>query len=367
MIKIDGDYISDDVIKLWHTETYIKKINEKVGTEANGMYDEQVKRNFNSYNFAFDTYENMFTKKWAKLSAGCVLEVADAIYANMITQGFCIVRPPGHHAHASVASGFWFLNNVAIVARHIQKNYDVKKICIFDWDVHFGDGTAAIFESDPSVLFISIHKFMNGNFYPGPSGSVKRTGDGKGKGFNISVPFDVNEMGNDEYIYVCENLVFPIIEEFKPEILLISAGFDSAEGDPLGQFKLTPSGYAYMTQRLLEICPKIIAVLEGGYDLKAITKCSEAVVRVLKGQKLPIEEIEANQSLEEMYMNSQPHKEAKRVVTSVAKYVHKKWDCVQQLVVRSRKATEEEAKLKHDKDKINIPEMPPELVRKTTI
>lgn len=155
---------------------------------------------------------------------------------------------------------------MALAARWAQKKHGVGKVCIFDWDVHFGDGTAAIFESDPSVLFISLHRFNNGKFYPGPAGSAKKTGDGKGRGYNISIPFDVNGMGNDEYIYVCENLAFPIIEEFKPELILISAGFDSAEGDPLGGFKLKPSGYAYMTQRLMEICPKVVAVLEGGYN-----------------------------------------------------------------------------------------------------
>lgn len=208
----------------------------------------------------------------------------------------------------------------------MKKQYGVKKVCIFDWDVHFGDGTAAIFDSDPSVLFISPHRYEGGKFYPGGgAGSAKKIGCSEGKGYNINIPFDVTGMGDDEYIYVCENLAFPIIEEFQPELILISAGFDSAEGDPLGGFKLSPAGYAYMTQRLMELAPKTVAVLEGGYNIEVIAECAEAVVRVLQGQKLPIEEIKANRSVDEMYMNAKPHDEAKRVVGAVAKQIHKVW------------------------------------------
>ena len=348
MLKIDGNLVSEEVLLLCHKEAYTMKIDQQVGMDD---YDPlelvPLGRNKNSYTFQFDTYENKWTNHWAKLSAGSVIEVIDSLYADMIKSGFCIVRPPGHHAHATTAAGFWFFNNVGLAARYAQKNYGVKKVCIFDWDVHFGDGTSSIFESDPSVLFISPHRYENGKFYPGgAAGSAKKIGDHEGKGFNINIPFDVAGMGNDEYIYVWENLAFPIIEEFEPDLILISAGFDSAEGDPLGGFKLNPAGYSYMTQRLMELWPKVVAVLEGGYDLDAITNCSEGVVRSLLGQKLPIEEIGATESADQMYMNARPHDEAKRVVASVAKHVHKTWKWVEQHVIRSRKTTQEEMIIK---------------------
>ena len=253
MIKIDGDLIDDSVLKLCHGEAYLIKVESKVGVDLEDPFNPKpIKKNTNTYTFHSDTYENKWTKYCAKLSAGSVIELMDALYTYSIKSGFCIVRPPGHHAHPTTASGFWFYNNVALAAKYIQKKYEVKKICIFDWDVHFGDGTAAIFESDPSVLFISPHRYEGGKFYPGGgAGSAKKIGEKGGKGFNINIPFDVSGMGNDEYIYIWENLIFPIIQEFAPEIILISAGFDSAEGDPLGGFKLTPAGYAYMTQRLM--------------------------------------------------------------------------------------------------------------------
>ena len=125
-------------------------------------------------------------------------------------------------------------------------------MCIFDWDVHFGDGTSEIFKSDPTVLYVSIHRYEDGKFYPGgKEGSELNIGEGDGQGYNLNIPFNEVGMGNDEYLYVWENLVFKIIQEFNPEIIMISAGFDSAEGDPLGGFKLTPIGFSYMTQRLM--------------------------------------------------------------------------------------------------------------------
>jgi histone deacetylase 6 len=365
MVKIDGDYATEDSLMLCHKESYLMKIEGKVGMdEEDPLHSKPLRRNKNSYSFNVDTYENKWTTSWAKLATGSVLEVVDALYAQQIKAGFCIVRPPGHHAHTSAASGFWFFNNIAVAARHAQKTHKVEKVCIFDWDVHFGDGTAAIFETDPTVLFVSPHRYQSGKFYPGGSaGSAKSIGLKEGRGFNINIPFDVTGMGNDEYIYICENLVFPIIEEFKPDLLLISAGFDSAEGDPIGGFKLTPPGYAYMTQRLMELWPKVVVVLEGGYNLESIANWSEAVVRVLQGEVLPIEAIGATKNTEEMYMSCKPHDEAKRVVGSVVKNIHKFWRCVEHLVVRSRKTTEEEDELRETIDGLGLLTMN----RKTTI
>lgn len=169
-----------------------------------------------------------------------------------VDSAFCIVRPPGHHATCSNIAGFCFFNNVAVAARYAQKEHGVKKVCIFDWDVHVGDGTSNVFYDDDSVLYISIHRFDNGVFYPGPIGKHTNVGEGKGRYFNINFPFNVDKtmktlVGDSDYIYACESIFFPIIKEFNPDLLIISAGFDSALGDPLGQIGVTPVGFTYMT------------------------------------------------------------------------------------------------------------------------
>jgi len=167
-----------------------------------------------------------------------------------------------------------------------QKELGVKKVVIFDWDIHVGDGTANVFYDDPSVLYISIHRFDLGKFYPGPAGKHERIGEGAGRGYNVHFPFNVQPsqkdlIGDRDYIYACEQVFFPIIKEFNPDLMIISAGFDSALGDPLGGIGVTPTGYAYMTQGLRNLCKKTAVVLEGGYDLEALEKSSEAVIRTL--------------------------------------------------------------------------------------
>ena len=230
---------------------------------------------------------NMHTKQAALISAGSTVEAVSYVCSQtLVDQAFAIVRPPGHHAHCNQIAGFCFFNNVAVAARAAQSKYGARKVCIFDWDVHVGDGTAQIFYDDPSVLYISIHRFDQGKFYPGQAGAHTRIGEGAGKGFNIHFPFNVSPnqkpiIGDKDYIYACENVFFPIIREFNPDLMIISAGFDSALGDPLGQIGVTPVGYAYMTWGLRKLCQKTAVILEGGYDLEALERSSEAVVRTL--------------------------------------------------------------------------------------
>lgn len=203
------------------------------------------------------------------------------------------MRPPGHHAHCSAIGGFCFFNNVAVAARVAQKEFNKRKVCIFDWDIHVGDGTSNVFYNDDTVLYISIHRFDMGKFFPGPKGKLEMIGECKGKGYNIQFPFNMpqknkddadenqNVIGDMDYIFVCENFLFPIIREFGPDMIIISAGFDSAKGDPLGEIAVTPVGYAWMTQGLRNIQSCIAVVLEGGYSLEALEVSSEAVIKVL--------------------------------------------------------------------------------------
>ena len=167
------------------------------------------------------------------ISAGSTVEAVRAVCNGTVDQSFAIVRPPGHHAHCGAIAGFCFFNNVAVAARVAKKEFGMKKIVIFDWDVHVGDGTASIFIDDPSVLYISIHRFDMGKFYPGPLGKHERIGEGAGRGYNIQFPFNLqanqrDKIGDRDYIFACEQVFFPLIKEFGPDMIIISAGFDSA-------------------------------------------------------------------------------------------------------------------------------------------
>ena len=153
--------------------------------------------------------------------------------------------------------------------------------------MHVGDGTAAIFIDDPSVLYISIHRFDLGKFYPGPAGRHERIGEGAGKGFNIQFPFNVQAnqkelIGDKDYIFAFEEVFYPVMKEFAPDLIIISAGFDSADGDPLGGVGVTPAGYAYMTYRLMSLQRGLVVCLEGGYDVDALARSTEAVIRTLQ-------------------------------------------------------------------------------------
>lgn len=269
----------------------------------------------NTSRFKEDTYENKYTAQCAYLSAGGTIEAVKAVCDSQFSQygkidsSFAIVRPPGHHAHCSGHAGFCFFNNVAVAARVAQKDFNKKKVCIFDWDVHVGDGTANVFYNDDSVLYISIHRYDLGKFFPGPFGKLEMIGEAEGKGYNIQFPFNMPEkkkgqleideeqmIGDLDYIFVCEQFFFPIIRQFAPDLIIISAGFDSAKGDPLGGIAVSPVGYAWITQGLRNIQPCISVILEGGYSLEALEVSSEAVFRVL--QTHPKDEEAFNQILQ---------------------------------------------------------------------
>ncbi len=217
----------------------------------------------------------------ALLSAGAGLAACDAVVSGRASAAFAAARPPGHHAEVDRAMGFCLFNNVAIAARYLQEKHGLTRPFIVDWDVHHGNGTQHIFEDDDTVFYFSTHQFP---FYPG-TGARPETGRGRGAGFTLNVPLPPGS-GDREYLGVFREILRPAIDRFRPDAILISAGFDAHRADPLASMSLTEEGYAGMTdvvrQAAVEHCGgRIVSLLEGGYDLQALGASVEAHLRTL--------------------------------------------------------------------------------------
>uniref|UniRef100_A0A8D8W924 Histone deacetylase n=1 Tax=Cacopsylla melanoneura TaxID=428564 RepID=A0A8D8W924_9HEMI len=238
------------------------------------------------------TWNELHTAPAARTAAGCVIDLSYKAFTGDIRNGLAIVRPPGHHAEESQAMGFCFFNSVAVAAKLLIQKLDLKRILILDWDVHHGNGTQQIFYSDKRVLYLSIHRHDDGNFFPGTGGPIE-CGSGAGLGFNINIAWSgaLNPpMGDAEYLAAFRTIVMPVAKEFDPQIVLVSAGFDAAAGHPppLGGYKLSPACFGYMTQQLMSLADgKVVLALEGGYDLPSMCDSAEACVRALLGDSPP--------------------------------------------------------------------------------
>lgn len=223
-----------------------------------------------------------------KLSCGGTIETCRAVIERNVKNAIAVVRPPGHHAEPGNPAGFCMFSNVAVAAKVLLKRYPerVKRIMILDWDVHHGNGTQRAFLDDPRVLYISLHQYENGKFYPGGTfGAHTSVGTGAGEGFSVNIPWSAPGAGDADYIYAFQKIVMPISMEFDPDFVIVSAGFDAAEGDLLGGCKITPSGYGHMTHMLKGLASGNLAVvLEGGYTLEATAKSALAVTKVLLGE-----------------------------------------------------------------------------------
>lgn len=218
-------------------------------------------------------------------AAGGALELGDRVVSGALDNAFGLIRPPGHHAEQDMALGFCLFNNIAILARYLQKQHGLQKVLILDWDVHHGNGTQHTFEEDPSVFYVSLHQYP---YYPG-TGAVAETGKGRGLGATLNCPMPAGADDND-YQSAFTDRILPAVNAFGPEIVLISAGFDAHAADPLAQINLSTECYSWMSERMMEVADqhadgKLIALLEGGYDLKALAHSAAAHLRVLAGLK----------------------------------------------------------------------------------
>eukprot|EP00826_Nyctotherus_ovalis_P053648 TRINITY_DN6997_c0_g1_i1.p1 TRINITY_DN6997_c0_g1~~TRINITY_DN6997_c0_g1_i1.p1 ORF type:complete len:315 (-),score=79.12 TRINITY_DN6997_c0_g1_i1:127-1071(-) len=290
----------------------------------------------NTYRFSKETYENYYTYKASLISAGCAISAIDAMYAKVkgVERAFCVNRPSGHHAGKSSIGGFCFLNNAAIAARYAQSKYAVKQVAIIDWDVHHGNGTQDIVNEDGSILFVSLHRHDKGLFFPSTllyhileSGAAEEVGVGEGEGLKVNIPWDVPEgpaaegkIIDMDYVQAFKEIVIPVVKEFAPELIIVSAGFDAMRGDPLGKISLSPWIFHWMTRSLMEINPRVMVTLEGGYNLKMLTKGVDSCVSALLGvaREMPKEVAEQKAT-----------KEGAEAVRRSRDVLKKYWKCLQ--------------------------------------
>ncbi|ULA64901.1 MAG: putative deacetylase [Nitrospira sp.] len=268
LTRIEPHMAEDEWIIQVHTAAYLASLKQRAPASGLVSLDPDTSMSPGSFTAAY-------------LAAGGALAGIDAIMNKQVDHAFCAVRPPGHHAESGRAMGFCLLNNVAIAARYAQKKHGLSRILIVDWDVHHGNGTQHSFEDDPSILFFSTHQFPH---YPG-TGRESERGRGAGEGYTINVPMESGE-GDDEYRAVFRNVLVPAAEKFKPELVIISAGFDAHKDDPLASMGLTETGYAELTGIVAGIAKKhaqgrMLSSLEGGYNLTALAASADAHVRAL--------------------------------------------------------------------------------------
>jgi histone deacetylase 6 len=229
-----------------------------------------------------DMYANKDTLEAALLSAGSSLDLVKAVSSGRLDAGFGICRPPGHHATPDACMGFCFFNNVGIAA--INEAKQGKRVMIMDFDVHYNNGTVDLIKAHPeldNILSVSIHRYDNGKFYPG-----NKAGKSLISKRIINIGFNGSQ-GDEQYLQNFRQIIIPNARTFQPDIIIVSAGFDAAEGDPLGGCTVTPDGYYQMTNLLLTLCPKVVMILEGGYNLRSISKSAVACIQAL--MKLPLD------------------------------------------------------------------------------
>ncbi len=291
-------------LALNHAPEYIERIERTAG-KSHTMLDP-------------DTHTSAGSWEAAVFAAGGVLAALDVLIKGEAHNGYALIRPPGHHAEYGRAMGFCLFNNIAIGARYLMQAYKMERILIVDWDLHHGNGTQRSFYTSSNVLYFSTHQYP---YYPG-TGAIDETGEGEGRGYTVNVPLQGGQ-GDEDYAAILKEVLVPITDEYQPQFILISAGYDPYYLDPLGAMQVTPEGFAAMTLLLMDCAArhcggKLLLALEGGYHLDGITESVKKTLLTLVGE----EKIKSSPKT-----GSAPHDlyNTERVITEVKKVHAKTW------------------------------------------
>ena len=283
-------------------------------------------------------YFNNESAYCARLACGGAIETCKAVVTGRVKNAIAVIRPPGHHAEPDQAGGFCLFNNVSVAVKTTMQNFpEIRKVLILDWDVHHGNGTQTAFYNNPDVLFISIHRYENATFYPGSVyANYDKCGAVPGVGKTVNIPWPTAGMGDADYMHAFEKVVMPISREFDPDLVLISAGFDAAAGDPIGECFVTPTGYAHMTHQLMSLAQgKVVTCLEGGYNLTAISDSALGVTKTMMGDAPP------------RLNNRDPSPRAIETVHTVCLEQSKYWKCMAPMAFNHKPIFAQSARL-HD-------------------
>jgi acetoin utilization deacetylase AcuC-like enzyme len=272
MKAIEAEPIDPELILSVHTERYFEAL-QWISSQKQIVHIDA------------DTYALPGSFEIACLSAGGVVQAVREVLSGSADNAIAAVRPPGHHAIAPRGMGFCILGNVAIAARCAQRRFGIKRVMIVDYDVHHGNGTQDMFYDDDSVMFLSTHQYP---FYPG-TGAISETGTSKGRGYTVNIPLPAGH-GDKSFATIYEQVVWQVARRFKPELILVSAGFDAHWSDPLASMLLSLRGYAHITRELIRMAEtlcdgKIVFVMEGGYDLEVLGHGIRNIAHALLGDE----------------------------------------------------------------------------------
>jgi acetoin utilization deacetylase AcuC-like enzyme len=265
--RLEAPQANEDYVLLAHPEEHLRTVMSVIPEEG-----------INS--FEADTHASPASLQAALTGIGGAVAAVDAVFSGKADNAFVASRPPGHHAEKNKAMGFCFFNNIAIAARHAQQKHGAERVAIVDWDVHHGNGTQDIFWDDPSVLFCSTHQMP---LYPG-TGAKHETGAGN----IVNAPLSANT-GSDHFREAFKSRVLSAVSDFKPDFILISAGFDAHHRDPLAQINLVAEDFDWATARLMELADRsaanrVVSLLEGGYDLQGLAESAAMhILRLMRG------------------------------------------------------------------------------------
>jgi acetoin utilization deacetylase AcuC-like enzyme len=277
LVTIKARYATEDELARVHSRDHIARI--KAMSAENGG-DASVLTPFGKGSFEI-----------AQLAAGGTMAAVDAVVEGRVKNAYALVRPPGHHATATVGMGFCLFANVAVAIAHARATHRLGRIATVDWDVHHGNGTQSIFYADPTTLTISLHQ---DNLFPDESGTVAETGEGAGKGYNLNIPLPPGS-GDGCYLAAFEQVVLPALYRFKPELIIVPSGFDASGVDPLGRMMVSSEGYRAMTRLLMkaadDLCGgRLVMSHEGGYSQMYVPYCGLAVMEEMTGIRTAIED-----------------------------------------------------------------------------